>query len=529
MSIDSEIFKLIKLVPNFPKMGINFRHIGPLLKNTTLFKQTIKTLLDNIDISSIDIVCGIDARGFILSTAVQYETGIPQVLIRKKSKLPSEDKWTASYNKEYGTCFDTIELEKDSIRSGQNVLIVDDLIATGSTIQAAIELIHKAGAKVHSIISIIEFSDLKPNFKDINQIAYFSMKSTNNNMILDDEVKVINSLKVCKNVKYDKNDDLPVLMWHPTLENLAKSFLYNSNLRPSYISWDYFPDKWPNIVFEPSDTLVDKEVIFLMNLSKKEIFLEQLALIVALPRQLIRTLEIVVPYLGPGTHERVEYSGQLATVEPLLKIISSSVPLTRSGPSIIRIVDIHALQTRFYINDNMVMKLSSGIPVLLQTIDDNIVIAFPDDGAYKRFKYFVQSRPHIVCSKLRMDSSRRICISDYFNWSYNNAELYKNVIIVDDLVQSGNTLIECAKALKNAGFVNISAYVTHAVFPNDSWMKFVDNDIIKDFVVSNTNPEVTSLLRNRKPFTVLDISEQVINDIAKYNKKLKNINRSHVN
>ena len=134
-----------------------------------------------------------------------------------------------------------------------------------------------------------------------------------------------------------------------------------------------------------------------MNISRKEIFAEQLALLVALPRQLINSLTIVVPYLGPATHERVDFSGMLATVEPILKILSSSIPPTRTGPPILRIFDIHALQIRFYPTDQITMKLMSAIPILkeyMRMYKVKPTIVFPDAGAYKRFKFMFDEYPN---------------------------------------------------------------------------------------------------------------------------------------
>ena len=153
----SEVFKNIKVVKDFPKPGIVFRHIGPLLEKTDLFKYAIKELFAMTK-DNYDVVCGLDARGFIMSTAIQGLTGLPQVMIRKPSKLPG-DKYICEYQKEYGS--DSLELEVGTIKSGQRVLIVDDLMATAGTLCAAANLIEQAGAMVSGIMVLIEFNDLK--------------------------------------------------------------------------------------------------------------------------------------------------------------------------------------------------------------------------------------------------------------------------------------------------------------------------------------------------------------------------------
>ena len=195
-----------------------------------------------------------------------------------------------------------------------------------------------------------------------------------------------------KKPEYQNYEIENVLMYHPTMKSIADKILCFYGIRESVIDWKYFPDNWPNIKFEPSSTLNNKNVIFIMNLAKKEVFLEQLSLLIALPRQLIKSLTILIPYLGPSTHERVDYSGMLATAEPVLKIISSCIPPTKTGNPVIRMYDIHALQERFYTNDKITLKLMTAIDVLKNHLKDqykpnNLVIVFPDDGAYKRFKY----------------------------------------------------------------------------------------------------------------------------------------------
>jgi adenine phosphoribosyltransferase len=527
----SEVFKNIKVVEDFPKQGIVFRHIAPLLKNTLLFKYAIKQLYSTSN-DTYDIICGLDARGFIMATAFQDLTGIPQVMIRKQSKLPGM-KYTYEYKKEYGS--DILELEYDSIKSGQRVLIVDDLMATAGTLIAAANLVEQAGGIVSGVMVLIEFRDLKNElgltgrerfrylYPNTKIYSLFLMDSFNVSEVITKDIDIPVQLRINKfrpTVYPNNQNNNPVLMWHPTMETFAQKMLQVSNLRPSYINWNYFPDGWPNITFEPSVTLINRDLIFVMSIGIKEIFAEQLALLVALPRQLINSLTIIVPYLGPATHERVDYSGQLATVEPLLKILSSAIPMTKTGPPIIRIFDIHALQIRFYTNDAVTMKLMSAIPVLLEylkTKQEKYVIAYPDDGSYKRFKYFFEDFPQVICSKIREGDIRKIIIREQVNFPEIVPE---HVLIIDDLVQSGETLLSCAIALKGLGFKKTSVYATHVIFPNESWKKFTNNDNdknndknIHEFIVTNTNPNVSDKLIGINPFVVLDVQSYLCSEL----------------
>ncbi len=526
-----DVFKNIKVIKDYPKKGIIYRHIGPLLNDPTLFKFAIKKLC-LLAQKDYDIVCGLDARGFIVATAVQYELEIPQVMIRKESKIPGE-KYTYEYRKEYG--YDIFELEKGAIKPGQRVLIVDDLMASGGSLLAACNLVELAGGVVKGVMVLVEFKDLDGRNKickdrniEVNNL--FSLDSFNDTQFLDSSVTIQESLlaKECIVKEFTPNsyfatDNLPILMWHPTMKSFAQKLLQVSNMRASYISWDYFPDGSPNFTFEPSDTLINKDIVFVMSMYDMSILAEQLIVLLVLPRQLINSLTIIIPYLGSATHERVDYSGQLATVEPILKILSSCIPMTKTGPPILRVFDIHALQERFYVKDTITMKLMSAIPVLLSYLKEKktkYVVAFPDDGAYKRFKYFFSDFPQVICNKIRDGDVRKISIREKLNYPEDCSHL-KHVIIVDDLVQSGETLLTCANALKENGFTSISAYATHAVFPNNTWKRFVNSNTIDEFIVTNTNAHISDLLEQVKPFTVLDVQMHLCTELSKNNDNIK--------
>ena len=147
----------IRTIPNFPKEGIMFRDVTTLLKDPEGFKITIDTLVDRYKDMDIDVIVGIEARGFILGAAMAYNMGKGFVPIRKKGKLPGET-ISEDYQLEYGV--DTIEVHTDAIEKGQKVLIVDDLLATGGTIMGAISLVEKTGGDVVESCFIVDLPDL---------------------------------------------------------------------------------------------------------------------------------------------------------------------------------------------------------------------------------------------------------------------------------------------------------------------------------------------------------------------------------
>jgi adenine phosphoribosyltransferase len=149
--------KKIRDVPNFPKEGIIFKDITPLLQDAAAFKYTIDLLSEKYRDKGIDIVVAAEARGFILGAPLAYNLGVGFVPVRKPVKLPAEC-ISAEYALEYGV--DSLHMHKDAILPGQKVLIIDDLLATGGTVSAKIELVEKLGGKIAGIAFLVELTFL---------------------------------------------------------------------------------------------------------------------------------------------------------------------------------------------------------------------------------------------------------------------------------------------------------------------------------------------------------------------------------
>ena len=147
----------IRDIPDFPKPGILFKDITPLLGNSTAFQNAIEAFTHRYESESIDAVVGIDARGFIFASALAYRLGAPFVPIRKSGKLPF-DTYEATYDLEYGT--DTLAIHQDAFPKGSRVLICDDVLATGGTLAASVELVEKFEADIVGIALLIELTQL---------------------------------------------------------------------------------------------------------------------------------------------------------------------------------------------------------------------------------------------------------------------------------------------------------------------------------------------------------------------------------
>lgn len=147
----------IRIIEGFPKEGISFKDVTTLLQDGKVFKHAVDEIVNYLKDKNIDVIVGPEARGFLFGTPVAYALGAGFVPVRKKGKLPYET-ISVNYDLEYGS--DTLQIHKDSIKPGQRVAIVDDLLATGGTIGSVIKLIEELGGEVVSADFIIELTEL---------------------------------------------------------------------------------------------------------------------------------------------------------------------------------------------------------------------------------------------------------------------------------------------------------------------------------------------------------------------------------
>ena len=166
--------KLIRKVPDFPKPGINFYDITTLLRDPTGLEEAVDALTEQCRGMDIDTIVGIEARGFIFAAPLAYQLGTGFIPVRKPKRLPAECV-SISYDLEYGQ--DTLEMHKDAIGEGLNVLIVDDLLATGGTARAVVDLIEGVGGKIAGLLFVVELDFLNGRQKfdgyDVRSLIHY--------------------------------------------------------------------------------------------------------------------------------------------------------------------------------------------------------------------------------------------------------------------------------------------------------------------------------------------------------------------
>lgn len=157
MTLEEKLKATIRNIPDFPEPGIQFKDITPLLSDTRLCAQTAKALAEPFKERGVDVVAGVESRGFLFGVLIAHELDCPFTMIRKSGKLPYKTV-AQTYDLEYGSA--SIEMHIDAISEGQRVLIHDDLLATGGTAKATAELIEKVGGKVAGFNFVVALSGL---------------------------------------------------------------------------------------------------------------------------------------------------------------------------------------------------------------------------------------------------------------------------------------------------------------------------------------------------------------------------------
>jgi ribose-phosphate pyrophosphokinase len=292
------------------------------------------------------------------------------------------------------------------------------------------------------------------------------------------------------------------------MEQMAREIAaIDNDVELGEIAWKTFPDGFPNLFVSDAERIRGRHVAFLASFHNASVIFQQLSVIYSLPKMFVASFRLILPFFPTGTMERVDKEGEIPTAVTLARMLSN-IPPSRGGPTDTIIFDIHALQERFYFGDAITPFFGSGIPLLLEQLEQledakDVVIAYPDEGASKRFHNFFTKYEEVVCTKVREGEKRIVTIKE-------GEPAGKHIVIVDDLVQSGGTLIECAKVLAREGATKVSAYVTHGVFPNESWRRFTAaGSGFEHFWITDSCPQTVSACSGTKPFVVLKLAASI--------------------
>jgi ribose-phosphate pyrophosphokinase len=296
------------------------------------------------------------------------------------------------------------------------------------------------------------------------------------------------------------------------MENLYREvhrYEYTASFSP--IFWGTFKDGYPDTMFEHPEHIKNSDMYFLASFEKPEDIFKQLSVLYALPHYGAKSLTVFLPYFPTATMERVDHPGQIATAKTLMRMLNAIPACHGTGPAKLVIYDIHSLAVQHFHGDGIIIELKSAIPLLLERLkqlDKKYIFAFPDEGARKRFHTFFPGKC-IICTK---DENRIVTIKEG-----HHAVDGADIVIIDDMVRKGDTLISCKDVLKKYGAKSVSAYVTHGVFTERSWIKFEETGFDRFWVTDSCVPEriLSDEGINVPPFELISLSGDIASEIKR--------------
>jgi len=274
---------------------------------------------------------------------------------------------------------------------------------------------------------------------------------------------------------------MKTVITHPNFDYLWDKIALDNKIDRANVSFEKFEDGWPNIFINWVKELVEhKEITYIWDFSKSEDLFLNFAAIRWILDYYANKVRVILPYFPVGTMERIDTKWQVATARYYADIMSQ-FPFARESKTSIHIFDIHALVERFLFDSHSVnVEIHTAMSLLREEIKWKSIV-FPDEGALKRFWKDFKDQDIIVCSKVRNWDKREITIKE---WDPK----WKDVIIIDDLIQTGWTIKKTAEKLRELWARSVSSYATHWVFPNNSHIelaKSLDKLIVTDTIPAN--------------------------------------------
>jgi len=391
-----------------------------------------------------------DARGFLFCSYFASK-GIPCILARKENKLPKEVV-TSTYNKEYGQ--DSICIEKNALPKGSRVLVIDDLLATGGTLQAITKLVESCGSEVAGYITPFAIEDEKnPGNLILNEKHNLDMSKVRfARTQLDDFSSLLRPEKaptVALSATYPSFNPAKSQV-HIVPPSLQTCLLYGQNVAP--IKWGHFSSS-PNIQLLEG-CFYKKDVTVFINALNQTEAIEVLSVLKILHRKDPKSITVVIPFMEPATQDRIEYKDNYETVamiDTFSKLLGKYKTIT---------FDLHAEQSQFAFhdlrNESLVKRLwteyTQEKPV------ETTIPCFPDEGSAKRFSKLLNiNLSQAVCfRKVRGPGDTRIVSTD------DPVVKGARYVIIDDLVRSGSTMHSVAKYLLDRGAKAVDALFAHA-------------------------------------------------------------------
>ena len=303
--------------------------------------------------------------------------------------------------------------------------------------------------------------------------------------------------------------DKIVLLSSPQMSTIADEMISLRNgkriLERGHIEWDHFPDGTPKTRFLKSEELRDRDVAYLACFDPFGSITEQMmALGHMLGQYNPRSLKFILPFYPTGTMDRWEKPGEVVTAKQLA---NQFISLPKKSRVEIIIYDIHALQEESFFHVDFTVTIQSAVSALMDHIEslENVSIAYPDEGAYKRYKHYFKGLPEITCEKRKNDKGGKQV------WVREGDPKDRHVFIIDDLILTAGTGILAQRALLEKGASEVSWFAAHGAFPENSWEK-VSQAGFSEVWITDSCPQMAQKLRGIKPFKIMPLAP-IITDL----------------
>lgn len=290
---------------------------------------------------------------------------------------------------------------------------------------------------------------------------------------------------------------MKTIVTHPNFDYMQSWYQDKGKFAIGSVKHERFWDGWPNFFLENVKEVIEhQDVTYIWDFSQPRSALESYMMIRAITWNVADKVRIIMPFFPVATMEREDTKWQVVTAKYLADIMSL-MPPWRSMKTSIHNFDIHAVWVKNYYDEFKVTpELHTTMELIKQKIDSDTVIIFPDEGAYKRYKWDFEEYDTVICEKRREWNERIVRIKE---WNIT----WKKGIIIDDLIQTWWTLIECADVLRKNGAIQLDAYAPHWVFPKKSHTKVAD--AFDTLYVSDSIPKNIKRASKIKNMQILEI------------------------
>lgn len=483
----NQVVDSIQWTKDYPKEGIRFADLSRTFGLPAL-GRLVTSVVQYIAMEPGQAIVGVPTRGCTWASILGLAANVPAYQLTKQgvgTPLPGRVPLCAS---------DTVYSDKASqflispedvkrLVAADVVWVADDVCESGKTLSSVRKALEDLGCRDVRCIALMSIDKALDDLYSVidyvtaERRCYPGIKTSDVNTLFQVRGLMRRAFHVA-------------VYAAPTMQAIAMDYINvpQHSAVMGDVQWDTFAGGMPNVHFEYNGG----DIVFIYDASAMST--TQDAVVHALARNCTGWMKVFIPYLPQGTMERVDQEGTLATAQSTLHSLCASMPMTSHGPVVVEILDIHQTGTRFYTTDRVQYRPLS---ILSQLVPSAEAIAFPDDGAYKRFKHLFPDRVLFVFSKIRQGDKRVIQLSEVVG---DVSTPPTHFVIVDDLTRTGGTILNTARVLRERDEnCHITACFVHADLDPGRSIPFARSPLLDQIVCSNSCPVKSQTLYRANP------------------------------